>query len=264
MYIAFFDSGVGGITVLKQSLSVLPHEDYFYYGDTSHVPYGVKPKEQVKQFVLESITSIIPFGIKALVVACNAATSIAINDLRKQFSFPVIGMEPAVKVAVDSCKNKRILVLSTVLTLKEEKFNNLVSKLDKYCKIDTLPLSELVHYAENFNFKEEEISAYFREKFISFNLEDYGAVVLGCTHFIYYKNILQKILPKHVLIVDGNNGTINQLSNVLKKNKLEAKENKAEILLYFSGVKNLKRNAEIKKIIHEEASNYKIIDNIEI
>ena len=100
MRIAIFDSGIGGITVLAEALKQLPQEDYVYYADTLHVPYGEKTKQQVRNYIFKAVDFLAGTGIKALVVACNTATSIAVNDLRQRHSFPVIGMEPAVKPAV--------------------------------------------------------------------------------------------------------------------------------------------------------------------
>src|SRR5258708_7668489 len=97
--IAIFDSGIGGLTVLQRALQELPNEKFIYYADTEHVPYGIKPKEEVKKYVLQAAAFLNDVGIKALLVACNTATSIAVQELRTIYSFPVLGMEPAVKPA---------------------------------------------------------------------------------------------------------------------------------------------------------------------
>jgi glutamate racemase len=195
--IGFFDSGIGGITVLREAIKILPKEDYFYYADTLHVPYGTKPKEQVKEYILEAVEYMANQGMKLLVVACNTATSIAIKDLREKYDFPIIGMEPAVKLAVEKngSDGRRILVLATPLTLKEEKFQNLVTKVDHKHIVDYLPLPELVEYAEKLEFRSSIIAPYLKGKFSCCDLDKYGTIVLGCTHFPFYYDIFRKIIP---------------------------------------------------------------------
>lgn len=217
MLIGFFDSGIGGVTVLKEALRMLPQEDYLYYADTLNVPYGTKTKEEVKGFISEAAGFIAKRGVQALVVACNTATSIAINDLRKKYPFPIIGMEPAVKPAVEKTRDKRVLVLATPLTLKEEKFRNLVSRVDSERIVDTLPLPGLVDFAERFVFDEDMVIPYLREKLSAFEINCYGTVVLGCTHFPFYRKSLRSIFSDDVDIIDGNTGTVRHLKNILEE-----------------------------------------------
>lgn len=104
--IGFFDSGIGGMTVLHQALQLLPNDDYIFYADTLHVPYGEKTKEEVRKYIFDAVDFMANQGIKALVIACNTATSIAVDDLRQKYDFPILGIEPAVKPAVQSCEKK--------------------------------------------------------------------------------------------------------------------------------------------------------------
>ncbi|NLA86278.1 MAG: glutamate racemase, partial [Clostridiales bacterium] len=113
MVIGLFDSGVGGITVLSEARKTIKNADFFYYADTKNVPYGTKTKEEVRGYVLNAADFLVSRGAGILVVACNTATSVAIEDLRQKYSIPVIGMEPAVKPAVENHKDKRILVTAT-------------------------------------------------------------------------------------------------------------------------------------------------------
>lgn len=213
--IGFFDSGIGGLTVLQEALRLLPDERYIYYSDGDNAPYGVRPKEEVRQLALRAAEFIAGQGVKALVVACNTATSVAIEAMRSAFDFPVIGMEPAVKPAVMSGGRKRVLVFATELTLKEEKFKNLVARVDTNQVVDYLPLQELVMYAERFEFEEQKISDYLRQKLQDIDLSKYGAVVLGCTHFIFFKKTMERVLPPEIQIIDGNLGTVKNLKNKL-------------------------------------------------
>lgn len=216
--IGFFDSGIGGLTVLHEALKVLPNEHYIYFSDGDNAPYGTRPKEEVRELVLKAVEFIANQHIKALVVACNTATSVAIEDLRRLYDFPIIGMEPAVKPAVMSGSRKRVLVFATELTLKEEKFKNLVASVDKNQVVDYLPLQELVMFAERFEFDEAKIVPYLQAKLSGLDLSKYGAVVLGCTHFLFFKKFMQQVLPPEIQIIDGNLGTVNNLKNKLGGN----------------------------------------------
>ncbi|NLT14535.1 MAG: glutamate racemase, partial [Clostridiales bacterium] len=160
MTIGMFDSGVGGITVLSDALKTIKNADFLYYADTRNVPYGTKTKEEVRGYVLGAADFLVRQGAGALVVACNTATSVAIEDLRRDYCIPVIGMEPAVKPAVENHKDKRILVTATALALKEEKLKKLITRLDCEDIVDLLPLPGLVRFAENMEFDNSPVSAY--------------------------------------------------------------------------------------------------------
>ncbi|HTG69482.1 MAG TPA: glutamate racemase [Candidatus Udaeobacter sp.] len=219
MRIGFFDSGIGGLTVLAEALRRLPDKDFLYMADTLHVPYGTKSKEDVKGYILEAVGTMMNEGIDALVVACNTATSIAITELRERYSLPIVGMEPAVKPAVEmnSATGKRVLVFATPLTLQLPKYYALVSRVDDMGIVDSLPLPELVHYCESLQFDKQIMNEYFRAKLAGYDLNDYGIIVLGCTHYPFYKDILRELLPAHIAIVDGNVGTVKRLSALLSR-----------------------------------------------
>jgi glutamate racemase len=215
MRIGFFDSGIGGLSVLYEALRQLPREDYLYFADDANAPYGNKSKEEIRCSVFEAVDFLAEMNIKALVVACNTATSVAIMDIRQKYGFPIIGMEPAVKPAVNSVVGKRVLVFATPLTLRESKFIGLLSQVDIHKAVDYLPLQELVAYAENYQFDRAVILSYLNECLKGYDLSRYGAVVLGCTHFPFFRGHIREIFPKGTVIVDGNRGTVQNLKNTL-------------------------------------------------
>ncbi|GGL50094.1 glutamate racemase [Sporolactobacillus putidus] len=219
MKIAVFDSGIGGMTVLHQIIKLLPDEDYIYYADTAHLPYGEKPKEVIKEYVFQAADFLMTHDLKALVIACNTATSAAIEDLRKRCSFPVLGIEPAVKPAVleSEKEKKKVLVLATRLTLREDKFHRLVERVDKHDIVDGLPLPGLVTSAEAFHFQEDQIVPYLKEQLEPFDLNQYGTVVLGCTHFPFFKDSIKKLFPSNTEIIDGSVGTAKNLKRILEE-----------------------------------------------
>lgn len=258
MKIGFFDSGIGGITVLHQALRLLPKEDYIYYADTLHVPYGEKTKDLVRKYVFEAIDFIAKKNVKAIVIACNSATSAATIELRRAYDFPIIGIEPAVKPAIEKSQRtgNRVLVMATSLTLREEKYNNLVTQLDDAGIVDGLPMPGLVQFAEKFEFDEAVVMPYLVKQLDSFDLDRYGTVVLGCTHFPFFKDMLKKLLPEHTDIIDGSVGTANNLKNTLEKmNRIN--EGTGEIEYYASGVK-----VENKRTLEQYAKLFERLNKI--
>lgn len=219
MKIGFFDSGVGGLTVLGHALKILPFTDYIYYADIEHVPYGEKTKSEIKQYVLTAMDYMTKQKVDAVVIACNTATSVAAGDIRKNYSFPIIGMEPAVKPAVAHCKeiNKKVLVLATSLTLREVKFHQLIHRLDASEMVDTMALGGLVEFAEKFEFDTAAVYEYLLKAFAPLVIADYGAVVLGCTHFPLFNKLLQQFFTKETVFYDGSIGSINHLFTILKQ-----------------------------------------------
>ncbi len=236
--IGIFDSGIGGITVLHQALKQLPNEDYIYYADTLNVPYGEKPKEEVKGYIFEAVDFIARQGVKAVVIACNTATSVAVEDLRAKYAFPVLGIEPAVKPAVQASEamGKRVLVLATSLTLKEKKFHDLVDRIDSHAIVDKLPLPNLVQFAERYEFHEEAVTRYLEDQLSPFDLKQYGTIVLGCTHFPFFKGSLRKLFPDDVVLMDGSVGTVKNLKRVLEASN-QINEGTGQVTFYTSSVK---------------------------
>ncbi|GKX27819.1 glutamate racemase 2 [Vallitalea longa] len=248
MKIGFFDSGIGGITVLNEALKMLPNEEYIYYADSINAPYGIKPKEVVKKYIYNVVQFLISKKVDVLVIACNTATSIAVRELRQVYDIPIIGMEPAVKYAVEHNKNKRILVTATDLTLKEEKFKNLVERVDSDSIVDSLALPKLVEYAEDFIFDKNKIVSYLRKQLEPFDLDKYGSIVLGCTHFPFYKSQFREIIPEHVKIVDGNVGTVRHLKDIMERSDKSFSSNR-KLTFYYSGVKD-EDNMILKKYLN--------------
>lgn len=237
MKIAVFDSGIGGLSVLHLALKKFPNENFLYYADSDNVPYGLKTKEEIIKFVDNAIKFMIEKDAKAIVVACNTATSAAIQEMREKYSLPLIGMEPAVKKAVDFFGDKRILVIATPITVKGKKLQDLIQKVDKEHLVDLIALPKLVTLAEEEKFEEEEVLEYLKEEFKNIDFSEYSSIVLGCTHFNYFKDSLRKILPSHVSLLDGNEGTVNKLYSELKDRNLLDNYSNREVEFYCSGRK---------------------------
>lgn len=251
MVIAFFDSGIGGLTVLKHAIRELPNHDFMYYADTKNAPYGVKTKENVRKYVFEAVDFIAKHDIQALVVACNTATAVAINDLRRDYNFHIVGMEPAVKPAVIKNRGKNILVLATSLTIKESRLESLISSVDKNNKTVKMEMDALVGFAESLDFNSVNVLKYIKEKLSGLQLAEFETIVLGCTHFVFYKKIIQEAVGDKIEIIDGNIGTVKNLKSILSRHHVVNDKNGGNIFYYLSGVKvDQSRARKLTELMH--------------
>lgn len=216
--IGFFDSGVGGISVLIEAMNQLPNESFIYYGDSLNAPYGIKTVEEVQCLTQYAVDHLIKCGAKAVVIACNTATSASIQVLREKYTTPIIGMEPALKLAVDLNQQGAIAVLATPMTLKEKKFELLMERVGKKHQIHRIPAPELVLAIEANRVDEETLYPLLERYFPVSLRQDLSAVVLGCTHYIFAKALLHQFFDGQVALVDGNEGTVRQLKTVLEMN----------------------------------------------
>lgn len=246
MKIGFFDSGIGGLSVLHHALKVFPNEQFLFFADKKHVPYGEKTSEQVLEYTSEAVEFMIENDVKAIVIACNTATSVAITTLREKYDLPIIGMEPAVKKALDENDTMRVLVCATPITVRGKKLKQLIERVDNHHLVDLLPLPQLVRFAETGEFDSKAVTSYLSEELSRFDLTKESSLVLGCTHFNYFKDSFRKLLPDSVKFVDGNEGTVNQLYRKLQENGL-LENNRQSIEFYYSKEK-VTDEAELKRI----------------
>lgn len=211
MKIGFFDSGIGGLSVLHHAMKILPEEEFIFFADEDNVPYGVKTRAEVLGYVDEAFKFLVAQDVGAIVVACNTATSAAVRAMRAKYSLPIVGMEPAIKVALDLYPGKKFLVAATEITITGEKIYALIERLRAERFVELKALSKLVEFAERMEFESAAVEKYLREEFSAYDFSEFSSVVLGCTHFNYFKDTMRKILPPHVKFLDGNAGTINYL-----------------------------------------------------
>ena len=241
--IGFLDSGIGGIAVLHQALKVLPQEEFLYYADEDHVPYGIRTQAEIEQYVDEGVRFLIEQGARAIVVACNTATSAAIGYVRERYDLPILGMEPAVKPAVERAGGKRVLVTATPFTIREERLHHLVRLVDKEHLVTLKALPELVKFAEKGEFYSPAVRAYLNREFSDIDLMDYSEIVLGCTHFTFFRQILSELAGPGVELIDGGEGTVRHLKNRIEplqeteepSGEDEAAEGAGRISYFISG-----------------------------
>lgn len=207
-YIAVFDSGVGGVSVLRQLRRILPDEKYIYFGDSANAPYGSRPTEKVRELTFAVAERLCrEFPVKALVVACNTATAAAIKELREAYPhLIVIGIEPALKLAADSCPGGHIGVMATQVTLREEKFDTLLHRFEETCTVYKIPAPGLVELVEAGKADGPEMDA-FLETLLAPYVGKLNALVLGCTHYPFASRAISRVLGEETLLLDGGEGT---------------------------------------------------------
>ena len=210
-FVAAFDSGVGGISVLREMVRLMPYEDFVFFGDSANAPYGTKSTSAVREMTIEHAKNFIDRGAKALCIACNTATSAAVRPLREMFpGFPIVGIEPALKPAAEHVPGGRILVMATPMTIREVKFQNLLARYEDMAAIIPLPCPGLMEFVEDGKADSPEVV-----EFLHGLLREYegnvDAVVLGCTHYPFVRDQIAAVLGDDVRIFDGAAGTAREL-----------------------------------------------------
>lgn len=214
--IGVFDSGIGGVTVLKEIIKILPNENYVYYSDSKNNPYGDKIKNEIIKICDNVVNFLISKNCKIIVIACNTASAISIQTLREKYpNIKFIGIEPAYKMVHDYAQDGETLIMATKGTIESEKFNLLYQKYNNQ-KTHLLPCSGLADIIEDGN--EEKINKYLNDNLGKYN-KQVKNVVLGCTHYPLIKNEISKVL-NNVTFFDGANRLAIHLKNVLEDSNL--------------------------------------------
>lgn len=234
-YIAVFDSGLGGISVLRHLRRIMPGERYLYFGDSANAPYGSRPTAEVRDLTLAAAEKLMAQKpLKALVLACNTATSAAVRQLRERYpELIVIGIEPALKVASDHYPGGRIGVMATEVTLREEKFDVLLHRFQENCTITKIPMPGLVQLVEAGMADSPEMEELLR-RLLNPYIGQLDAVVLGCTHYPLAARAISRVLGDHVVLLDGGEGTARETRRRLAKANL-LEEGAGELIMENSG-----------------------------
>ena len=213
-YIGVFDSGVGGVSILKRMTELLPGEKFVYYGDSAHAPYGEKAVEEVRQLSLFITEKMLQVGVKALVIACNTATSAAGALLRERYpQLPIIGVEPAIKPAAEQYPDSRVLVMATPVTLHLEKFRSLSERLAGKTEFLPVECPGLAAAIEKGDPDSREIHSLLHQ-FLDPYIGRADALVLGCTHYPFIRKQIREVLG-NIPMFDSADGTARELRRVL-------------------------------------------------
>ena len=212
--VGFLDSGLGGISVLGEAMRVLPKENFIYFGDTLHIPYGDKPPEVVYRYTHDAVSRLLSEGCKAIVIACNTATSVAAARLREELDVPIIGMEPALKPASLVQGDGKVLVMATRVTLALPKFESLMERFGQ--DAIRVPCPGLMECVEEGLFDGPKVETLLARLLAPYRDLPVKAVVLGCTHYPFLRQTIARFFAPQVQLVDGNLGTARQLQRRLE------------------------------------------------
>ncbi|MCS7180353.1 MAG: glutamate racemase [bacterium] len=235
--IGIFDSGVGGLSVVKEIIKVLPKENIIYFGDTARVPYGTKSERIIKKFALEDVNFLLKYKPKLIIIACHTMSSYTTEFLKKKIKKVkfVDVIEPTVEKAIGLTKNKKIGVIGTTATISSNRYQELFSKYNgitvytKDCPL-FVPIVEEGWFENKITY---EIANFYLSEMKKNGID---TLVLGCTHYPYLKKTIQDIMGKNVNIIDASYEVSVKVAKILKEEKLENKSGNGEINLFFSDI----------------------------
>ena len=237
--VGFFDSGLGGASVLREALGLLPKENYIYYGDNKNAPYGDKDEKEITRLAFAGAEFLVNHGVKAMVLACNTATSAAIREIRQTLSIPVISVEPAIKPACALPGDGKILMCATLATTRLERYKKLQARMPDPDRVINVPCPGLVDRIEQGVFGADAFDDLLKGYFEKYEGERIDAIVLGCTHFVFIKDAFERYAKEHFrgksVLFDGNAATVLQLGRVLEEKGLCNTQGKASVSFYSSG-----------------------------
>lgn len=220
-YIGLFDSGIGGLTVAKEIIEKLPDESIVYFGDTAHSPYGEKKSEEIIALSLEAAELLMPYALKALVVACNTASACALPALQDRLNLPVIGViDTALAVAAKTTKNNRVAILATTATIKSEVYQRALKKLLPKATLFPLPCPKLVPLLEKEGTDTLTFQAAVKESLLPLKGSGIDTAILGCTHYPLLSNLIEDELGKAVSLVSSSEQAGRSVVSLLKERGL--------------------------------------------
>lgn len=230
--IGVMDSGLGGISVLRELTLIMPEEKFIYYGDSANAPYGEKSREEILSLTCNVVEGLVESGIKALVIACNTATSRACAFLREKYpDLAIIGLEPALKPAIENSRGGTIVVMATKATLLGDKFHLLLDKYSDDNDVFLMPAPDIVGFVERGETDGEGIKSYLEGLFSPLDGKDIESVVLGCTHFPFVKDAIRSVAGEGVVIYDGGKGAAAETKRRLEKDGLLSDDGEGYVII---------------------------------
>jgi glutamate racemase len=223
--IGVFDSGIGGLTVLKEIVREMPSEGTIYLGDTARVPYGIRSPETVIRYSLENTKFLFSKDIKFLVVACNTASSVSLDKIKSVVPIPVIGViEPGVKAAVKATRNKKIGIIGTEATVRSNSYTRLIKAIDRDVEVSGLPCPLFVPLVEE-GWTDGEVAVMIAEKYLKeIKNRDIDTLVLGCTHYPLLKKVISSVMGKGVSLIDSAVEVAKEVKTILETSGLSRKQ----------------------------------------
>jgi len=263
--VGVFDSGVGGLTVVKQIFRKLPGEQVIYFGDTGRFPYGIRSAEVIKSFSRQNVNFLLEQKVKIIVVACNTASAHALDYIKKIFNIPMVGViEPGAKAAAGYTKNGRIGVIGTEGTIESSSYTKALLKINPRLKVFSMACPLFVALAEN-GYINKEAAYLIAEDYLGFmKQKNIDTLVLGCTHYPPLKNVIRKVMGKHVRLVDSAEETARSVKALLADLQLNSRAKKVKAHKYFVSdtpdkMKRMSRHfvgRQIKRVIRIDINSY--------
>ncbi len=213
--IGVFDSGIGGLTVLRELLAELPDEDFIYFADSKNAPYGPRSVEDVTALSSRIVQFLVNKGCKIVVIACNTATAAAVNSMRRVFKIPIVGLEPAVKPACLKTRTRHVGVLATEGTFRGAHFKNTSDKYRKYVSLHLEIAKELVELAERGVFSGSEVDAVIEKYINPLKQNNVDHIVLGCTHYPFFRPVIERIAGEGIRIIDSSEAIARRTKDIL-------------------------------------------------
>lgn len=232
--IGVFDSGVGGLTVLREIMEMMPYEDVIYFGDTARIPYGSKSEQTVKKFAYQCAKFLYDKGVKTIVIACNTASAVAIDYLKDRFDIPVIGViEPGARGAVEATKNGRIGVIGTYATIGSSAYQNKIMEKMPEAEIVGIPCPLFVPIVEEGWEYSEVAHLTARQYLIELMEHDVDSLVLGCTHYPILRHTIGQVLGERVRLVNPAFETAKELKETLRENNMTKNDFVKAVYRYY-------------------------------
>lgn len=237
--IGVFDSGLGGASVLREALRLLPTENYIYYGDNAHAPYGDRPEAEITALTLACIHKLVDMGCKAILVACNTATANCIDAIRQELNVPVVSVEPAIRPACMAPGNGKVLMMATLATTRLERYLALQARMPDPNRVINIPCPGIVDRVEAGRFGDADFDDLFDQYLAPYEGLNTDGIVLGCTHYVFIPGAFQRAARRHLTgpcrLYDGNEGTVRQLARVLEEHGICNPSGNASVSFYTSG-----------------------------
>lgn len=214
--IGFIDSGVGGLTVMKEAMRQLPNERLIYLGDTARCPYGPRPATQVVQFTWEMTNFLLEKNIKMLVIACNTATAVALEEIKAHLEIPVVGVIlPGTRAALKATKNNRIGIIGTVGTIKSNAYEKALKSKVPNTSVTSLACPKFVPLVESNEFHSSVAKKVVSETLNLLQLKKLDTLILGCTHYPLLRPLIQNVMGDQVELIDSGAETVSEVSMLL-------------------------------------------------
>ncbi len=251
--IGVFDSGVGGLSVLKELWKLLPKENFIFIADQLYVPYGEKTKKELVGLGLRVTDYFIQHhDIKLMVVACNTSTCSTIGELRKKYTLPIVGTVPAVKSAAESTKTKTIAIISTPSTSQSETLKKLIKDNCKNIKVFNIGCKNLENAVEHGELNSEEVQTLLLKYLSEVRDSDADYLVLGCTHYVFINKTIAKFVGSKIKLIDGNKAIARQTQSLLQNHILETDQKKLGKTVYFTTGDSTQFSKVASKLLKEK------------